>query len=163
MFDWNAYLSECFHSTEYLCLATIDGEQGVWSSPVYFAWDTAFGLYFISLPNSRHMKNIILDGRVAVSIYPTSQSTHGDVIGAQIEGVATILKDREAIKNAYATYFGRVYPEKGKSDDKTPDDFMQQDSWRFVKITPKNVWYFDTRFFDEEKQGRQLVPRELYS
>jgi hypothetical protein len=32
--------------------------------------------------------------------------------------------------------------------------------WKFAKIIPTELWYFDDRFFDEE---RQLVPKDLYT
>lgn len=53
-FEWKKYLLECMKSTDYCCIATVD-EKGVWSNPVYFAWDDKFNFYFISQMGSRHM------------------------------------------------------------------------------------------------------------
>lgn len=77
-FDWRKYLEECLRSTEFCSIATVD-PKGVWSNPVYFAWDEKFNLFFILQPRSRHMKNLERDPRVAVSIYSTTQSTFGNV------------------------------------------------------------------------------------
>ncbi|MDO8503572.1 MAG: pyridoxamine 5'-phosphate oxidase family protein [bacterium] len=145
-FNWKKYLLECMQSTDYCCIATVD-KKGVWSNPVYFAWDNKFNLYFISQMRSRHMQNIERNPRTAVSIYKTQQK--GDVLGIQLEGKAKILskKDlREEIQHAYDTYYGRA----GRGPD--VQGYINNPSWLYVKITPEHVYYFDTRFFGEERQ-----------
>src|SRR3989344_5152079 len=71
-FEWEKYIIECLESTDYCSMATVDS-KGVWSNPLYFAWDENFNLYFISQPNSRHMQNIEKDPRVSAAIYSTAQ------------------------------------------------------------------------------------------
>lgn len=118
-FNWRKYLKECLEATVYCSLGTVD-RKGVWSNPVYFAYDDSYNLYFISMPHSRHMKNIKMDGRIAVSIYSTNQDTHGDVVGIQLEGEAYVLPDKE-VPDAHKLYFKRVYP---NGHDKNPKDNM---------------------------------------
>ena len=148
----------CMNSTEFCCLATL-GDNGVWSNPVYFAWDEDFNLYFISQPPSRHMKNLEKDPRIAVSIYNTKQSTFDDVVGIQLEGRANILIDKAEIDKARAAYYGRKYPDTARNPKQGEDAYLDNPAWQFVKIIPEYIYYFDTRFFDEE---RQEVPREVY-
>ena len=150
-FDWKKYLLVCMNSTDYCSIATVD-KKGVWSNPVYFAWDDKFNLYFISQMNSRHMQNLNKNPRIAVSIYKTEQK--GDVEGIQLEGMGKILskKDsKEEIQHAYDTYYGRA----GKGPD--VQGYINNPTWLYVKITPEQIYYFDTKIFGEE---RQKVPME---
>jgi nitroimidazol reductase NimA-like FMN-containing flavoprotein (pyridoxamine 5'-phosphate oxidase superfamily) len=145
-FDWKKYLSECLNSTDYCCIATVDG-KGVWSNPVYFAWDNNFVFYFISQMNSRHMQNLDKNQRIAFSVYKTEQKDN--VVGIQIEGMAKILspKDsKEEIQHAYDTYYGRA----GSGPD--VQGYINNPTWLYVKIIPEKIYYFDTRFFEEERQ-----------
>ncbi|MCP6719459.1 MAG: pyridoxamine 5'-phosphate oxidase family protein [Patescibacteria group bacterium] len=158
-FEWKKYLEECMQSTEFCCLATVD-DNGVWSNTIYFAWDDNLNLYFISQPQSHHMKNLVKDPRIAISIYNTTQSTFDDVAGIQLDGEAHILTEKTEVNGAYAIYYGRKYPDTSRNPRKEEDAYINNPEWQFVKIVPKHIYYFDTRFFDEE---RQEVPREIYS
>lgn len=144
-------MTECMQSTHYCCIATL-GESGVWANPVFFAWDDGWSLYFISQMHSRHMQNVQKNSRVSVAIYNTEQKR--DVAGIQLEGTAHIITDdKEAIKRAFDIYYGRA----GKGPD--VQGYISNPTWIFVKVTPENMYYFDTRFFGEE---RQEVPRVIY-
>lgn len=148
-FDWKKYLLECMNSTDYCCIATVD-KKGVWTNPVYFALDNQFNLYFISQIHSRHMQNLLKSTRIAVSVYKTEQK--GDVVGIQLEGTAKIISkvdSKEEIQHAYDTYYGRA----GHGPD--VQGYINNPTWLYIKIIPEQIYYFDTRFFDEE---RQLVP-----
>lgn len=145
-FDWKKYLVACLNSTEYCSLATVD-KKGVWSNPVFFAWDDKFNLYFISQMHTRHMQNLKKDSRVAVSIYKTEQK--GDVCGIQLEGKGKIITDTGEIKKAHEIYFERA--EKGSDIE----SYINNPTWILVKIVPEHIYYLDTRFFGEE---RQVVP-----
>lgn len=147
-FNWKKYIEEALNSTNFCSIATVD-KKGVWSCPVFFAWDKKYNFYFISQMLSRHMQNIKRDSRVAVSIYKTEQKDN--IVGIQLEGDAKIIseKDQKEIELAYKTYYGRA----GFGPD--VQEYLNNPSWLYVKITPENIYYFDTRFFGEE---RQLVP-----
>lgn len=150
-FNWKKYLTECLDSTTFCCIATVD-PKGVWANPVYFSFDENFNLYFISQMQSRHMQNLKKDPGISVAIYKTEQK--GDVFGTYIEGEAKIiLKDKEKIQEAFDIYYGRA----GKGPD--VQGYMNNPTWLYVKVTPNHIYYFDTRFFDEE---RQEVPKEIY-
>lgn len=148
IFDWKKHLLECMNSTDYCAVATAD-DKGVWVNPVYFAWDADFNLYFISMTHVRHMKNIEKNSRVAVAIYKTEQK--GDVIGIQLEGEAYILKAEKERKKAHQVYYERV-------GSLGQNEFAMHDpKWLFVKITPEQIYYCDSKIFGEE---RQEVPRD---
>jgi nitroimidazol reductase NimA-like FMN-containing flavoprotein (pyridoxamine 5'-phosphate oxidase superfamily) len=147
-FDWKKHLIECLKSTEYCCIATVD-PKGVWSNPVYFAWDGEFNLYFISQPHTRHMQNIKKNSRVSVAIYSTNQPEEY-AEGIQIEGEAFILKDDTAKFLAFKVYYGR--------DNSLEDNaaLLDNSDWQFVKIIPEQMYYFNSKIFGEE---RQTVPK----
>ena len=145
-FDWEKYLIECLESTEYCCLGTVDA-GGVWTNPVYFAYDEKFDLYFISQMHSRHMQNLSKNPKVAVSIYSTEKKD--DVFGIQLEGEAKILTEKDngdEIQKAYEIYYGRA----GHGVD--IQGYMNNPTWLYVKIVLEHIYYFDTRFFGEERQ-----------
>lgn len=149
-FNWKKYIDEALQATEYCCLATVD-QKGVWSNPVYYAWDDQYNLYFISQMHSRHMQNLTKNSRVAISVFKTEQK--GDVVGIQLEGDAEILlDDTEAIQHAFTIYHGRT----GGGED--VQQYINDPTWIFVKVIPERLYYFDTRFFEEE---RQQVPLQL--
>jgi len=149
-FDWKRYITECLNSTGFCTVATRE-ENGVWANPVYFAYDDKFNIYYISPPNARHMRNTRKDGRCALTIFSTNFSPDGDVWGVYIEGKAVIVPDRE-VENAYKVYFKRRFPKTGKDEDPPLAYKGGTAAWKFVKIVPLHVYYFDTRFFDEVRQ-----------
>lgn len=152
-FNWKKYLIECLESTNFCCIATVD-PKGVWANPVYFSFDEKFNLYFISQMNSRHMQNLKKDSRISVAIFSTAQKGH--IAGIQLEGNARILTkndNKKEIQHAFDTYFGRA----GKGPD--VKDYINNPSWLYVKITSADIYYFNTRFFKDE---RQTVPKEVY-
>jgi len=157
-FDWKKYITECLNSTAFCTVATRE-ENGVWANPVYFAYDDKFNIYYISQPSSRHMINTKKDGRCTLTIFSTNFTPDGDVWGVYIEGKAVIVPDNE-VEEAYKVYFKRRFPEKGQSEN--PPEFHKGDkaAWKFVKVKPIHIHYFDTRFFDEV---RQEVPTSVFN
>ncbi len=146
-FDWKKYLLKCLESTNYCSIATVD-KNGVWSNPVYFAWDKTFNLYFISQPHVRHMQNIKKDSHVAVSIYATNQK--GDYVkGIQLEGKARIIENdgkQDEFFYAYKVYYTRT------GEYKENEAIVMNNEWMFVKVTPDKIYYFNNEIFGEVRQ-----------
>ncbi|MDP3956593.1 MAG: pyridoxamine 5'-phosphate oxidase family protein [bacterium] len=157
-FDWNKQVKEALERTHFMALSTI-GADGIWTCPVFFSYDNKLNLYFKSMPPSKHMQNIIQNPEVSLAIFSTARLPDGSVVGLQIKGSAKILKTKEEVDAAAKINYARSRPE---IDYKTRvDEHLDKNAvWNFVKITPTEAWYFDTRFFDEEKDGRQKVPIE---
>lgn len=161
-FDWKKHLRATLESTYYCALAT-SGPDGAWVNPVYFAYDDKFNLYFISMLSSRHMRNIGAGAPVAVAIYATNQPPGHDVNGIQLSGRAELMKDDD-VPQACDIYYGRAGAAEAIGGKPNPHEHMGDDAtWKFVKIVPTEVFYFDTRFFDEVKEGRQRVPIESFA
>lgn len=156
-FDWKKYVPEALQRTNFLSLSTHD-EGGSWTCPVYFAYDPNLDLYFISQPKSRHMRNIQTNGSISAAIYSTEQSPDGDIIGLQLSGKAVLVPDHE-VERAYGIYFARRFPTAGKSDKPPAVHMGKGAEWKFVRIIPVELYYFDTRHFDE---ARRAVPLALF-
>lgn len=156
--DWNACLKEALDRTEFMVVATVDND-GSWICPVQFSYDEQGGLYFKSIPESRHMKNISKDHRVSVAIFSTTRLSDGEVIGIQIKGEAKILVSHEEATVA-ARYFYTRADKKYNYTTRVAEHLGENAVWNFVKITPTEIWYFNSQIYSEEKQGRQLVPLE---
>ncbi|USN87584.1 MAG: pyridoxamine 5'-phosphate oxidase family protein [Candidatus Nomurabacteria bacterium] len=154
--DWNQKLKEALDRTEFMAISTIfEGET--WTNPVAFAYDEKINLYFISKMASRHSENILKNPKVSVAVYKTERFVSGDVLGLQIKGEAKHLTDKEEIKAAAAYYF-----ERGHGNDefrnKTAERAGAEAPWQFFKVTPIEVWCFDSREFGSE---RKLTPLDI--
>ena len=157
-FNWKKHLVECMDSTLFCALSTIENGR-TWTCPVLFAYDEKFNLYFISMLSSKHMQNIEKDGQVSVAIYSTKFGVDDDVFGIQIVGKAKVLPKNE-VERAYEIYHKRKFPEANLLKQQLHKTMLKlMEKWKFVKIAPVEIHYFDTRFFDEE---RQIVPEEVY-
>lgn len=143
---------KCLAQTEYMCLATQD-IHGAWVSPVYYAWDDALNLYFISMPDARHMQAIAKHKQISVAIYNTTQNTQGDVIGLQLSGDAHLVTDENDIRHAFEVYFKRAL---GRTDimygDKIDTPYAYNPAWQFVKFTPQQIWLFDSKHYGDHRQ-----------
>ncbi len=156
--DWNACLKEALDRTEFMVVSTID-KDGSWICPVQFSYDEQMGLFFKSMPGSRHMKNMSKDPRVSVSIFSTTRLSDGEVIGIQLRGEATILNSKEESATAAKYFYTHDNPTYDYAS-RVEEHLGESAVWNFVKITPTEIWYFNSQMFDEETEGRQQVPLE---
>jgi uncharacterized protein YhbP (UPF0306 family) len=129
------------------------GPDGLWNNAVHFAYDSDLNIYFISQPSSRHMQNIRSDNEVALAIFSTSQPAVGDVVGLQIRGHATWVPD-DQVEAAHKIYYARSPAIPGIPD--AVSAYQGADAtWKFVKVAPIEIGYFDTKNFGGR---RQTVP-----
>lgn len=155
MTDWLSPIIRCLQSTDYMCLAT-QQDGNPWASPVYFAWDQNLNLYFISMLQSRHMQSIAAQPVVSAAIYATNQDTQGDVIGLQISGTAAVLDQDQDIRTAFENYYARALSlSYVKYGDKVDSPYAYHPDWHFVRLSPQQIWLFDSAQFGDH---RQIVP-----
>ena len=113
--DLQARVRQALERTDIMALSTIDEDGGPWTSPVQYQSDSQLNLYFASLPDARHVRNIQRDARVAAAIYNMPGPPGGN-LGLQIRGLAA-----------------QAAP--GSS----------RDGWQRFKIEPVEAWCFDSR------------------
>ncbi len=110
----NESVKEALDRTKIMALSTI-GPDGSWTCPVHYQYNDKMELFFMSLPDTKHVENIHADPRVSVAIF-TPPGLGGEKLGLQIKGAAT---------------------------DLGPDDVHS--AWHNFKITPEEVWCLDSR------------------
>lgn len=77
-----------------------------WACSVYFAYDDALNLYWISQPSRRHSQEIRINDKVAGTIV-LPHTPGDDVRGLQFQGTAKELTQRKDIEQAMKLYAKR--------------------------------------------------------
>ena len=119
--ELNVGVKEALDRTEIMALSTI-GADGSWTCPVHYHYNEKLELFFMSLPDTKHVKNIYADPRVSLAIFSPPGPT-GEKLGLQIKGTAT---------------------------DLGPDDV--HGDWHNFKITPEEVWCLDSRISQQRQR-----------
>lgn len=157
--NWNEKIKEALDRTEFMAIATVNGSES-WTNPVAFAYDEKANLYFISMMDARHVQNIVNNGHISAAIYKTERFSDGDVIGLQLTGTCEHLTNKEAIEKASRCYFGRS-PSNDEFREKTSAVSGANALWQFFKITPTELWCFDSRIFGEKREKVDLIDLKL--
>jgi uncharacterized protein YhbP (UPF0306 family) len=77
-----------------------------WCATVYFAHDNSHNLYFVSLPDARHVQELIQNPKIAGTI--VLPHNYGDPLdGLQFEGTAREIMDPSEIKLCAESYAER--------------------------------------------------------
>ena len=127
-----------------LTLATAEGDQP-WASALYYVSDGDLNLYFISDPQSRHVREGLRSGAVAVAIHGAHQPW-GTIRGIQIQGrlAAVAPGDRKPVKLLYFARFTDVAYMIRSPADATQSRIAEKfGSSVFYRITPLRLRYID--------------------
>jgi uncharacterized protein YhbP (UPF0306 family) len=129
-----------------MTLATAGGEVA-WAAPVYYVFfKSAF--YFLSDPESRHVREALQSGQASAAVYPPASSTWREIRGLQMTGcIRPVEGGREALQalRAYLKKypFTREFFETGASLDLA--GFSERFGVRLYKFRPVRVYYLDNR------------------
>ncbi len=116
-------------------LATV-GKTGPWICTVHFIEDEALNLYWLSLPDRRHSKELAENPRVAITVAVKPEMP---VIGIQAEGIAKEVQDPEIIKNVMEKYVAKY-----KIGDTFYGNFIAgNNKHKLYKFTPNRFSLFD--------------------
>lgn len=118
----------------YLTLATTDGKNP-WSATLFYCADDKYNFYYISRMDCFHTKHILLNPRVAFSIFD-SHAPEGKGNGVQVSGKAYLLEKEKDIEEALKHYHTSFI----KCD---PKDFTGSKSHRLFKIVPEKFFVLD--------------------
>jgi hypothetical protein len=119
--DLNRRVKEALGRTDIMALSTI-GPDGPWTAPVEFHYNENLELFFLSMLDTKHVRNILSDPRVSVAIY-THPGPPGGNLGLQISGTAEHLTEESAAGG-----------------------------WQSFRIIPREIWCFDSRVFGRERR-----------
>ena len=141
--DWNTKIKEALDRTEFMAISTV-GNDGSWTNPVQYGYSEKLDLYFVSMMDAKHVTNLLKDPRISVAIFKTERFSDGEVLGLQLKGTAKHLIDQSEIKEAIGCYGSK------------PSQI-----WNFFKITPEELWCFDSRVFGEKRERVDLSALNL--
>lgn len=104
----NLQIIQAFLDTQStLALATINADGQPQIAPIFYVADDRLNLYWLSSPNSRHSTNLVLNPKVAATVYPSVWQWN-DIVGLQIEGEARPIGD-ERIREQILTLYLRKF------------------------------------------------------
>ena len=140
-----------------MTLATAeDGEP--WAAPVYYVFFRS-AFYFMSPPESRHIKKALENGRTSSAIY-ASGSTWQEIRGLQMTGsIHTVMGGLEAFQvlRAYLKKFSFTKELFKKNTPMDPESFWERFGVKLYQFKPSLVYYLDNRirfaFREEVKIG----------
>ena len=129
---------------QYMSVASSRKANGAWISPVAYAPDANYNLYFVSLPDSLHVRNITKNPHVTVSIFDSRQPW-GEGHGLQIEGKITRV-NWPRVPWFARVYFSRKWPyinEKLGTYFKSFKKVLKNHTYRAYQFTPTKIWMND--------------------
>ena len=128
-----------------MTLATASSDSA-WAAPVYYVFfKSAF--YFLSSPESRHIKEALGNSRVSSAIH-ASASTWQEIRGLQMTGsirpVAGGLEAFQALREYLKKFpFTKEFFKKNTSMD--PESFWERFGVKLYRFHPSLVYYLDNR------------------
>jgi uncharacterized protein YhbP (UPF0306 family) len=120
-----------------LCaVSTVSPRGTAHVSPVYFAWNREFEIFWLSAANARHSQNIHARPSAAIAVYDSSQVWGRPDRGIQLFGSARRLAAAEAARAEalYAARFERYAPPELRA-------------YRFYGFRPTRLKVFDEAAF----------------
>jgi len=114
-----------------LCsLSTVSARGRAHINHMYFAWDDAFNVYWISDRDSLHSRNLVKNSSAAITIYASNQVWGKPDRGIQLFGTAGVAKGGEA---------AREYGRRFRDFDASENDLL------YYRFRPRLVKLFDER------------------
>lgn len=114
----------------YMTIAMASKAGEPWISPVFFAYDTDFNLYWVSNKDARHSNLIRNNPKIAIVIF-NSKALEGTGTGVYFEAKVSELEDTGEIEKAKNFLDKRVKEEEFRI--KKVGDVTGQGVWRIYK------------------------------
>lgn len=147
----NASIRSIVSSTRLCSMASISGKGDTpvpWINNAYFSY-TDHILYFLSEPHTEHVKNLIANPVIAVSIADSQQTGDDGKRGIQLSGTARLVDDGNELGAALKSFgsrfgdFGAAFPDVNA----LKASGMQS---RFLEVTVSEIKVFDETTFGPE-------------
>ncbi len=131
-------VSEYLGAHHVMTLAT-QGAEGPWAAAVFYATD-GDTLIFLSSPNSRHCRNLTLDGRCAATIQDNPGNWR-QIQGIQMEGRVRHLQQEEKLRAQQI--YGEKFPVVGERAKFLPSiaEALAKIAW--FKLVPVRLYFVD--------------------
>jgi len=121
-----------------MTLAT-QGADGPWAAAVFYASDGC-SLVFLSSPNTRHCRNLVLDARCAATIQE-DYSDWAEIKGIQLEGRVTELQGNE--ERSAQTLYGEKFPIASPLANVPPAIVKALARVRWFRLVPERFHFID--------------------
>ncbi|BAB76403.1 pyridoxamine 5'-phosphate oxidase family protein [Anabaena sp. FACHB-709] len=142
----------------YCSLSTCSVDGFPWVSPVFFAYDDSWNIYWSSAITSKHSQNIYHnDGRVAIAIY-NSSFPEGSPEGLYFQGIACELDQNQAEK-AFPLLANRAR----KPLLKTAADYLDDSPRRIYQFQPQQTWITGSRLLVNNQLVDTKIQINLFS
>lgn len=151
--DYSEKAKKIIQENIYCTIAT--SSKGVpWITPVFFAYDEEFNLYWVSNKESRHSTLIRENPKVAISIF-NSQMPEGFGDGVYIEASVEELSKKQDIQEGIGVYNNRATIDSFKIPSQ--ESVAGNNNWRIYKATPGTI----STLTDGEIINGQYVDRRI--
>ena len=134
----------------YMTIATASTDGSPWVSPVFFAYDDKYNLYWTSDKNSRHSNLVRKNELVAIVIFDSS-APEGEGDGVYFEARASELNDRKEVEKAMIILGARVKQDEFRIKKTT--EVTEGGAWRIYKAVP----YKTSKLKDGEYINEQYI------
>ncbi len=127
-------------ATIYCTLSTCSPDRQPWASPVFFAYDSDWTLYWASAIAAQHSQNLLANqGRGAIAIYST-QPDEGKGQGLYLVGTAAEVREGDV-----ARVIPLLVQRSGQGHHRIPADYLPPSPRRLYRFTPQSVWMTGAR------------------
>jgi hypothetical protein len=139
-------------SLHYCTLSTCSADGLPWVSPVFFADDANWHLYWSSTIAAQHSQKLYHNqGRAAIAIYDSSVS-EGSGKGLYLSGSAA-----EVEPPLVGSIMKLLFQRAGKHPDRSPQDYLGTSPRRIYGFQPQAAWISGERLVI----GKQLVDTKI--
>ena len=139
-------------SLHYCTLSTCSADGLPWVSPVFFAYDANWHLYWSSTIAAQHSQNLYHNqGRAAIAIYDSSVS-EGSGKGLYLSGSAA-----EVEPALVGSIMKLLFQRAGNAPKRTPQDYLETSPRRIYRFQPQAAWISGERL----AIGNQLVDTKV--
>lgn len=158
--DLNSKAKDIIQRILFMTIATSSKSGLPWNSPVYFAYDEKFNLYWASDKNAQHSKNIVENNNLFIVIYD-STLPEGRGEGVYIRAKAYELSDEKEIEHALAILYVRKNQDPKK---RPPQEFTNNYPRRVYKAIPEKFWInvegdINGNFIDKREEVKLKIDR----
>lgn len=125
-------------NNNYMTISTCDKKGNPWISPVAFAYDSKYNLYWASEKSAKHSTLIEKNSNVAVVIFDSSVP-EGTGNGVYFIGKAFEVHEKE-LEKVIKILCARKKKDSEYSKFQCVEDFTGNSPWRMYKIVPRKLW-----------------------
>ncbi len=139
---------DILNNTHLMSLAVSDA-KGPWVADVVFIYDKDMNIYWMSDPEARHSKTIVLNKKVAASITCSTISKEPN-LGIQFEGIA------EKLEGIQFKLLIKHLTKRSHPSPKIKDAIKILDGDCWYKLKPKKIYLIDEANFGYDRQELSL-------